>query len=598
MSTGAGATHPLADLLASISAGVPQPSASQARLIERLDVLRVRLLSERLQLAVLGQFKRGKSTLLNALLGSPALPTGILPLTAIPTVLRQGKHPTAHLRFTDGRTEDVPVSDAAAIRALLEGLVTETANPKNMLGLSRVEIGLPSPLLARGVVLIDTPGVGSTFRHNTQTAEMILPECDAALFVVSPDPPITEVEIGYLGQILPAIGRLIVILNKTDTIEPEDREVATAFLAKVLGEQAGVGPSTSIFCLSARDALRASQTGDPELLASSGLPRLEAYLTELLTREKQAILTLAVAQKAAALVGELRLECNIVLQALGMPRDALVQRIATFDEAAADIEGELQVARDLLAGERNRMIDELLAAAERLRGVARATIEAEVDRVMLGGGTDDAAGAAMASALSAFFEAQVGPFAASTRESVGERLASHQRRANDLIGLVRKTAAELMAIPYEAPESAEAFEIRSEPYWVTSGRTETLNPLPPDLLDRFMPGAVRKARSRKRLLAELDAAVGRNVENLRWATRQNLEDAFRRFGAALDEQLRASLAATRDAMAAALQRRELEGERIGPELHLRRESASSLAAIDNALQPFFRSADAADPCRP
>jgi hypothetical protein len=58
--------------------------------------LRSRLLEQRLQIAVLGQFKRGKSTLLNAILGEPVLPTGVVPLTAVPTFIRWGHAIIAH----------------------------------------------------------------------------------------------------------------------------------------------------------------------------------------------------------------------------------------------------------------------------------------------------------------------------------------------------------------------------------------------------------------------------------------------------------------------------------------------------------------------
>jgi len=192
----------------------------------------------------------------------------------------------------------------------------------------------------------------------------------------------------------------------------------------------------------------------------------------------------------------------------------------------------------------------------------------------------------MALALPAFFEAKAGPFAAATRKGLATRLAPHQRRANELIGLVRRAAAELMVIPYEAPDSAEAFEIHWEPYWVASGRTETLNPLRAGSLDGLLPETLRKTRSRKRLLAELDAAVGRNVENLRWATRQNVETAFRRFGTALDEQLEATLAATQGAMAVVLERRKREGERVDSELEPRRQAAARFDAITESLQDF------------
>ena len=84
------------------------------------------------------------------------------------------------------------------MREKLTAFVTEEANPRNVLNVARVDVFLPAQLLERGVVLIDTPGVGSTHRHQTAAADAVLPECDAALFVVSADPPITEIEIDYL----------------------------------------------------------------------------------------------------------------------------------------------------------------------------------------------------------------------------------------------------------------------------------------------------------------------------------------------------------------------------------------------------------------
>src|SRR6266567_6044144 len=97
------------------------------------------------------------------------------------------------------------------------------------------------------------------------------------------------------------------------------------------------------------------------------------------------------------------------------------------------------------------------------------------------------------------------------------------RRADELITLVRQTAANLLEIPFHAPESSEAFEAKHDPFWVTAARTAELNPIPPGAFDQLLPPGIRKTRMRKRLLEEIDAVVIRNVENLRWATRQNIE---------------------------------------------------------------------------
>jgi len=121
--------------------------------------LRDRLASRRLRVLVAGEAKRGKSTLVNALLGRPLLPTGMLPLTASATTVRHGRDDTVMATFADGRAEEYPVS-------ALDDLVTEHGNPGNRLRLHTVAVLADAPLLTRGVELVDTPGTGSVHGHN------------------------------------------------------------------------------------------------------------------------------------------------------------------------------------------------------------------------------------------------------------------------------------------------------------------------------------------------------------------------------------------------------------------------------------------------
>jgi hypothetical protein len=233
---------------------------------------------------VLGQFKRGKSTLLNALLGMPLLPTGVVPVTAIPTFIAAGAAP--ELRVTDGsgETRALPVSGPDDLRAQLETLVTETGNPGNRLAISCVEVDVPAALPRGGVVLIDTPARRLDLSPQHGGRGRGLPECDACLFVVSADPPITEVEIALL-RIKQHVTRVIVVLNKIDAIDPADRPVAEDFLRGVLAEQAGL--SDPIFCVSAHAAVRAQAGADTLALDRSGLPALELHPGTILAREKR-----------------------------------------------------------------------------------------------------------------------------------------------------------------------------------------------------------------------------------------------------------------------------------------------------------------------
>jgi GTPase Era involved in 16S rRNA processing len=582
----------LTEVLDAAADCIARPSLSQAKTLERLNVLRGRLAVERFQLAVLGQFKRGKSTVLNALLGRSVLPIGVLPVTAIPTFLESATGRTRHgepaaalkirVTYLSGKTEEFAPKSTGDLREKLTAFVSEEANPRNILNVARVDVFLSAELLERGVVLIDTPGVGSTHRHQTAAADAVLPECDAALLVVSADPPITEIEIEYLARIRQTVARLIVVLNKADLIEAHEREKATTFLRNALLDH-GLDPFTPIFPLSARDALRAKESGDAEAFVASGFAKLEKYLVQFLANEKRETLNAAVARKAAALIAQLQLETEIALKALRLPIDDLEQRMATFDEAAQQFEVERRTANDLLAGDRLRALQQLDEEAERLRAEARGNLEQVLNAVLAVDEDSEGARKRLSATVVEFFENALSDVVPKVGARLEEVLRVHQRRADELITLVRQTAASLLEIPFHAPESSEAFEAKREPFWVTAARTAELNPIPPDAFDGVLPAAMRKRRIRKRLLEEIDSVVVRNVENLRWATRQNLEDTFRRFGAELDERLAMSLDATRGAMRKALEQRQQRAEKIDSDIEAKHLAASRLAEIAEVL---------------
>ena len=103
---------------------------------------------------VIGRFSRGKSTLLNAVLGGDHLPTGIVPLTSVITTVRYGSRKQAVLNFNDlGLRREVPLSQ-------LGEYVTQQSNPGNLKNVAYAEIELPVEILRRGLFFVDSPGLG------------------------------------------------------------------------------------------------------------------------------------------------------------------------------------------------------------------------------------------------------------------------------------------------------------------------------------------------------------------------------------------------------------------------------------------------------
>jgi len=126
-------------------------SDAQRQILEKLGDLRTRFEEGRLRVAVIGQFKRGKSTLLNALLGAPVLPTGVTPVTAIPTFIEASDSAWARIEFNSGK-EPIVTSTAHEIPGALERHISEAQNPHNRLDVESVAIGIRSDFLDEGIV--------------------------------------------------------------------------------------------------------------------------------------------------------------------------------------------------------------------------------------------------------------------------------------------------------------------------------------------------------------------------------------------------------------------------------------------------------------
>jgi hypothetical protein len=142
----------------------------------RRDLLtaRIRLDEEPFDLVGLGEFRRGKSTLINALLGRELLPTGVVRLTSVITAIGAGGRDRLVVDYSNGREHEYAVDE-------LPEHVTEASNPGNRLGVELARLELDHELLRAGVELVDTPGIGSIHSRNTQVTRDLLPPVDAAL---------------------------------------------------------------------------------------------------------------------------------------------------------------------------------------------------------------------------------------------------------------------------------------------------------------------------------------------------------------------------------------------------------------------------------
>ena len=314
--------------------------SSAGDLAALITALSDKLSSNRFNLAVLGQMKRGKSSFVNALLGTEILPTGILPLTSVITKVKYGPSPTALIRFKSGNVEPVELT-------ALHEYITEAANPGNRKQVAEAEVTYPSQFLSMGIDLIDTPGIGSTQLHNTSTTEDYLSEVDAGIVVLSVDPPITEVESDFLRKIQRDIPRLLFVINKIDIVSPREADSVVRFLEGELKNRIGVD-DPELFPLSARLALEERTRQHNGSAAKSGMKGLAERLRYFASEEKEQVLLQSVALDVLRIAETLRFAASVGERARTLSGEELESKKRALETALVKSDREMNDLRHLL----------------------------------------------------------------------------------------------------------------------------------------------------------------------------------------------------------------------------------------------------------
>jgi GTP-binding protein EngB required for normal cell division len=522
--------------------------------------LKERLAGGRFHLAVLGQFKRGKSTVLNALLGEAILPTSVVPLTAVPTWIEAGPSAGARIKLRDGSVREFATQRPEELSSLLTRYVTESGNPGNALGVTEATVRHPAAILAQGVVLVDTPGIGSTLRQNTEATLRFLPQSDAAVFLVSADPPITETEVEFLQQVQAQVPRLFFVLNKIDYLDEAQRQEALNFLRRVLAERAGVDEAAPIFAVSARSALDARRADDTEAWRASGMDAVERHLLDFLAREKSDTLQEAVRRKTHNILAESLLRLRLSLRSLQIPLENLRSRLVAFDQWLVEMRREQVAAHDRLAGDRRRARELIEAQYEQLRSRASRSLHTaltlEMSRPRAEPLDESTLHSVLESTIPPLFKREFQATAALVEQRMREVLRVHEDRADALIESVQKTAADLFEVSFVPPQHLNTFEPGRTPYWLMYRWDQGFGLITLSLIDKLLPRSARERRLARRYHAKVDMLALTNAGKLREALSDQIDAAFKRFARQFDERIAAAIAATHGAIRAALVRRE------------------------------------------
>ena len=349
-------------------------------ILARIDRVVERIEKSFFTVAVVGEFKRGKSTLINALLGEYVLPADVIPTTATLNRLTYGVVPHAEVVFK--AVGDQPERrETIALERLADYVTKLTAESEQMAATIKEAVVFHNvKYLEHQADIIDTPGLNDEDTM-TEVTYSILPKADASILVILATSPFSGVEGDFLNHMLTTdIGRVVFVVNRVDELrKPEDRmrvlDIVAARIEKTVKDRAskmhGAGTpdyeryiqrigKPQVYGISAQQALDAKLAGDGPLLAASGFPRFETALERFLVLERGAVQLQVLADAALAATAQVLLQVNVRENSLRMSQQE-------FEAAYTAESAKLQALRERHAAETAKIDQAALRTRERLR---------------------------------------------------------------------------------------------------------------------------------------------------------------------------------------------------------------------------------------
>ncbi|MEZ2228939.1 MAG: dynamin family protein [Microcoleus sp.] len=363
-----------------------------------LDDVITKLENQSFSVAIIGEFKRGKSFLINALLGKAILPTDIRPCSASINRITYGLNPLVKIIFKDGREEEVAIDK-------LTNYVTKLTKESKKIASNVKEavIYYPTHYCQNNVDIIDTPGLNDNDSMDQVTLS-VLPKVDAAIVVILAQSPFGESERAFIEDklMISDLGRIIFVVNAIDRCNtPEDAKTAVSFIRERIQEnlldkakkkygenspeyevnQKKIG-TPRVFGLSAFQALNAKTNHDDTLLATSHFPEFEAALEKFLAEERGATVLQVPINRAIASATEILKTISIQENGLAMEgekfdaaydksvaeikelRSKKAKEMGLIEDAAENVKHEVQPLVVSLEGELKQAVNRVITATE------------------------------------------------------------------------------------------------------------------------------------------------------------------------------------------------------------------------------------------
>jgi len=331
--------------------------------VNELHELKQKLEENKFYLVVTGLFKRGKSSVINTLLGKNIAPVSVTPVTAIITIFEYSKNIHCEVIFKDNQKKEIMLDE-------INLYVAEEENPENIKNVSQVKVYCDSEIL-KNCNIVDTPGLGSVFAHNSETTYSYIPKIDAALFILSADIPISKTDAEFLNEIKSIVPQVIYVLNKTDLLSEKQLKKLISFNKKIIADITLKNESEIVI-------LPVSCKLAKENIENGNFYELKKYIEKIIEENKTAILSETGKNRLRNIANDLRQLLLIKMNTLQIPvknieekQNSLMQSIETMNETRQEFDL-------LIKGQLDKIIDKNLLKVEKLLDKLSEQVQKEI----------------------------------------------------------------------------------------------------------------------------------------------------------------------------------------------------------------------------
>jgi small GTP-binding protein len=503
-------------------------------------------------------------------------PVAVTPVTAIVTLFDYNKKTGATVSFLDNRSENISIDT-------IHQYITEEENPENEKQVKYVKIEDDIELL-QSVSIVDTPGLGSVFEHNTTTTINFIPKIDAAVYVLSADIPVSKADREFLQELSNKVPKILFVLNKADLLDEHD-------LSKMLSHNAKAISNIMAASIAPENILPVS--GKYADKAASNIDVLRNNIIHIAKHEKANLLEKSSLKRMEWVLKQVMMEMQLKLESLLMPLHELEDKQRKVAHSVHLMKEQKNEFGHIIAGKINTVQEEIHQSVSAESNAVRKEIEKRIHEKYIEGDflLNDEKVLQLQNELNRLL---VGRFENirrilenNTREQFKSILQHYSNRSESFFHELSSNLSSLMGIGFDV--IAEKFDLNAYTSFYIS-LDSGLNPLSTQrsAFNWLLSKKKLKRKLMGNLLEHYNNISIRNSASIGYDLQYKIQESFRKFNYDLNAHLTELLNSLQKIIDDTVTLRVNKKEFIDEEVKGLRQAIGQILAMEHEIKKFHQ----------